>query len=95
MTRTPIPNCPQEDKPIRDRAWTDEQIKTQLLDAWRAIGHVSGSALLAGEKKAQTPEQRGLVYRDACSALIDLGNAYHDLTGKHPTCEPEHIGATS
>lgn len=25
MTRTPIPNCPQEDKTIRDRAWTDEQ----------------------------------------------------------------------
>lgn len=25
MTRTPIPNCPQEDKPIRDRAWTDGQ----------------------------------------------------------------------
>lgn len=21
----PIPNCPQEDKPIRQRAWTDEQ----------------------------------------------------------------------
>ncbi len=24
MTTT-IPNCPQEDKPIRERAWTDEQ----------------------------------------------------------------------
>lgn len=26
MTRTPIPNCPQPETPIRDRAWTDEQI---------------------------------------------------------------------
>lgn len=25
MTRTPIPNCPQPETPIRDRAWTDEQ----------------------------------------------------------------------
>ena len=32
---TPIPNCPQEDKPIRDRAWTDEQIVSHLRD-WAA-----------------------------------------------------------
>lgn len=32
MNRTPIPNCPQEDKPIRDRAWTDGQ--AALADYW-------------------------------------------------------------
>ena len=26
MTRTPIPNCPQPETPIRERAWTDGQI---------------------------------------------------------------------
>jgi len=25
MTRTPIPNCPQPETPIRERAWTDGQ----------------------------------------------------------------------
>lgn len=25
MTRTPIPDCPQPETPLRERAWTDEQ----------------------------------------------------------------------
>lgn len=31
----PIPNCPQEDKPIRERAYTPEQIETMHKDAER------------------------------------------------------------
>jgi hypothetical protein len=69
----------------RDR---EDAVKTEvsesLLDAWRSIAHVSGSALLSGDKKANNDEQRGLVYREACNALIWVGNAYHELTGKHP-----------
>lgn len=56
-----------------------------LREAWLAIASVSGSALLAGEKKAQTTKQRRLVYTKACEALIIVGNVYHDITGKHPT----------
>ena len=36
---TPIPNCPQEDKPIRDRAWTDEQITAAARALWNARSH--------------------------------------------------------
>jgi len=56
-----------------------------LREAWLAIADVSGSALLAGEKKAQTTKQRRLVYAKACEALIIVGNVYSDITGKHPT----------
>jgi len=55
-----------------------------ILDAWRSIAKVSGSALLAGEKKAQTAKQRTLVYHHACSALATAGNAYYELTGMNP-----------
>lgn len=36
---TPIPNCPQEDKPIRERAWTDGQRLArlrELAELWKA-----------------------------------------------------------
>lgn len=39
MTRTPIPNCPQEDKPIHERAWTDAQRLARLRELaalWKA-----------------------------------------------------------
>lgn len=32
---TPIPNCPQPETPIRDRAWTDEQIEAKCAEALR------------------------------------------------------------
>lgn len=39
MTRTPIPNCPQPETPLRERAWTDGQRLArlrELADLWKA-----------------------------------------------------------
>jgi hypothetical protein len=38
-------------------------------DGYQHAAAVSGSALLAGEKKSQTPAQRRMVYDEACRAL--------------------------
>lgn len=32
MTRAPIPNCPQSETPIHERAWTDEQRLARLRE---------------------------------------------------------------
>jgi hypothetical protein len=67
------------------RARSAPDVSSEVEYAWQRIAKVSGSALLAGERKAQTPEQRALVYGEACQALITIGNVFFDLTGKHPT----------
>lgn len=46
----PIPNCPQPETPIRERAWTYEQLykrKAFALDALVAIGDIPISRLNA------------------------------------------------
>ena len=41
---TPIPNCPQPETPIRDRAWTDEQrlvearVTLKVISTWARCG---------------------------------------------------------
>ena len=95
MTLRTLPMLATPDTRDGAGAWTDAlraELAESLLEAWRSIGKVSGSALLAGEKKSQTQDQRSIVYHEACFALGAIGCAYHDLTGKHPTCEPEAIG---
>lgn len=48
MTHSPIPNCPQPETPIRDRAWTDEQIKpTHWMDD---LGRVCTAEFMRSEK---------------------------------------------
>ena len=79
------------DRMIADRTRLQAEVEAlrsglapEVEYAWRCIARVSGSALLAGEKKAQTSEQRAVVYAQACQALIATGNVFFELTGKHP-----------
>jgi hypothetical protein len=37
MTRTPIPDCPQPETPIRDRAWTDGQKLADVRERAKAL----------------------------------------------------------
>lgn len=45
---TPIPDCPQEDKPIRDRAWTEGQLAVQTANQLaRAVSDADVEAALS------------------------------------------------
>lgn len=73
MTRTTIPNCPQEDKPIRDRAWTDEQRWQMLRRFFAEENDVFMNALQNDTPSHPTEAQLDAACDAAINAAIAAG----------------------